>query len=520
MSVVVRLLEDAKASAARGQLSEAHRVCLEILTLDRTVTAAWSLLGDIAWSVGDLPTSARMFQRASTLDPESPLLLARLSSTLVALNAFGEARAAADRALALHPDDPLTLEILAVTLNQVSAFGEAAALFAKAAALAPDRPGLLLNLAFAQQHAGDLTTAEQTLRRLVDIEPDNERAQLALVESVRQTPQANAVNRLAAMFEAAAEPGRRLALGHALAKSFDDLGDPQSALAWLDRAKASHRQIAAYDADADRRMADAAHDWRPGPAGPAPADAPIFVVGMPRTGTTLVERILSSHPDVASIGESLLFPALAKQAARWTGPLAGAAVFQGLDGINPPGLGEAYMRAAQALASTKPRLLDKLPFNFLYAGLIHQALPSARIVCLRRDPMDTCLANYRQLFGEASPFHDYAHDLGDIARYYVGFDRLIARWRAALPADRFMELGYEDLIARPEAESRRLVGFCGLTWDDRCLAFHENRAGVATASASQVRQPLYASSIGRWRAYGDGLGAAADVLRDACIVSA
>jgi hypothetical protein len=145
---------------------------------------------------------------------------------------------------------------------------------------------------------------------------------------------------------------------------------------------------------------------------------------------------------------------------------------------------------------------------------------NARIICLRRDPMDVCLSNFRQLFATGFSYYNYAYDLEDVARYYVGFDRLVAHWRAVLPPERFTEVGYEDMVADQEGQTRRLLAFCGLEWNPRCLDFHENAAPVATASSVQVRQPLYATSVGRWRRYGAGLTPMRQILEAAGLVSA
>src|SRR5262249_4488492 len=158
---------------------------------------------------------------------------------------------------------------------------------------------------------------------------------------------------------------------------------------------------------------------------------------------------------------------------------------------------------------------DKMPLNFFYAGLILRALPNARIICLQRDAMDSALSNYRQLFATSFTYYNYAFSLGDTARYVVAFNRLMMFFREALPNDRFTEARYEDLVANQEDETRRLLTFCDLDWDPACLDFHENKAAVATASSVQVRQPLYSTSIGRWRRYAKGLEGAAQILRTA-----
>jgi hypothetical protein len=277
-------------------------------------------------------------------------------------------------------------------------------------------------------------------------------------------------------------------------------------MAWLERAKAAKRAevgdvmpafeaiFAGAAASAKPRAGETGHD----------SAEPIFVVGMPRTGTTLVDRILSSHPDVISAGELGNFSSLAHALARAPESDA-AALFAAAQGLDVARLGAAYVQSTRPITGTTPRFVDKLPVNFLFAGLIHRALPNARIICLRRDPMDACLSNYRQLFGaDAAPYF-YTLGLEDTARYYALFDRLAATWREKLPPDRYAEVGYEALVAHLEHEVRRLLAFCGVGWDARCLSFQENAAPVATASSVQVRSPIYSSSVGRWRRWGEAV---------------
>ena len=241
---------------------------------------------------------------------------------------------------------------------------------------------------------------------------------------------------------------------------------------------------------------------------------------MPRSGTTLTDRILSSHPDVASVGEIHSLPLAARNLAGVSAlRLDDPDILRKSASIDVGRLAGVYLNEAAALRKSRLRFVDKNPFNFLFAGLIHRAMPNARIICLRRDPMDTCLSNYRLMFGQTSAFHDYAYDLGEIARYYLLFDKLMAHWSQTLPSDRFMSLEYESLVHDQERETRQLLAFCGLAWDARCLAFHENRGGVTTPSMHQVRIPLFTSSIGRWRRYGETLDPMIDVLKPANLLA-
>ena len=253
-----------------------------------------------------------------------------------------------------------------------------------------------------------------------------------------------------------------------------------------------------------------------GHVGGCDAEDPIFILGMPRTGTTLVERILDSHPQVQSAGElnnfSLELIRLVKESAT-SAPSTRLDFVAASAAIDFAKLGAAYVQSVRPLRDDSPRFIDKLPFNFLYAGLIHLALPRARIVNLQRHPLDTCYAVYKQLFRDAYPF---SYDLTELAQYYVAYDRLMRHWNDVMPGA-ILTLRYEDVVADIEGSTRCLLQYCGLPWDDACLRFHENRRASTTASATQVRQPLYDSSVGKWRRVKRQLQPARQILERAGI---
>mgnify|MGYP003677451667 FL=1 len=250
-----------------------------------------------------------------------------------------------------------------------------------------------------------------------------------------------------------------------------------------------------------------------------PNSEPIFIVGMPRTGTTLVEQILGGHSQVFAAGELQQFP---HQVARLCGATnrtrpAGFLDIQTIQAsvdINHAELGEAYIEATRPRTGKTPHFSDKLPRNFLYLGLIRQALPNAKIVCLRRDPMDTCLSNYRQLFAVNAHHYHYNLDLETCARYFIQFDLLMRHWGEAMP-DAVYELEYESLVNDPPSAVAGLLEFCGLPWEEHCLEFHQRDNAVATPSAVQVKQGIYHTSIGRWRRYGDAMQPLYDLLHAA-----
>jgi Tfp pilus assembly protein PilF len=506
----------AETLVAKRAYQEAHGLCLAALKADPQEARAWFLLGVIAADHDNPGRAAELFEKAVALAPAAPRHHAHLGRCLVALNRRNEALEAAERAAALAPGDALTLDTIGVVFTRAGRHERALPFFQRAAALAPDNPSFQYNLAAALQFAGDFTAADQAYEKALAKDPELYRAWSARVQLARQTPQANFVSQLEALIAQPSEdPDRALHLGHALAKTCEDLGDAPAALSWLLKAKAAKRGAIAYRPQDDAALFTAAAATFPAAAtvGGEASEAPIFVVGLPRTGTTLVDRILSSHPDVRSVGELTNFALLVKEAAKTSSNLVlDAETLAAGAGLNFEGLGGAYLESTAPLAASSPRIVDKMPLNVLYAGLIHRALPNARIICLRREPMDACLANFRQLFGTGFTYYNYAFELEDVGRYYLGFDRLVAHWRAVLPADRFIEVAYEDIVFDQEAQTRRLLDLCGLHWDERCLRFHENSAPVATASSVQVRQPLYTSSIGRWRSYGPALEPLAEVL--------
>ena len=513
----------ARRAIENGQFDHARTACAEALKIAPDCVQAHIYLGEIAWNERNLGQAIQCFTKAHRLDPRNPQPLIWLASTFLLSHDLNQARLAAERAADCSPADAESLDTLGVIFGRTLDYKRSLQFFEQATALEPEKTGYLFNLGCGQQTIGDFPAAEQSFLRCISLDPDFQAPYVALTEITVQTQERNFIPSLKRFFAAAGDNvDQALSLGHALAKSYEDLGDYKASLDQLTLAKAPRRKRAPYDGARDQAVFQSAASTFPGrvaTTGAALSERPIFIVGMPRSGTTLVDRILSSHAEVGSLGEFLAFPMILEtMAGAGARRLGEPGMFRRAATLDLDRVGQDYLRAAKATAGASRRTVDKLPFNFLYAGLIHRALPNARIVCLRRDPVDVCLSNYRLLFGQGSPFHDYAYDLEDIARYYVMFDKLMAHWRTHLPADRFVELGYEALVADQEAQTRRLLTFCDLEWDARCLAFHENSAGVSTPSLRQVRNPLFKTSIGRWRKYGEALAPMIAILREAGLV--
>jgi hypothetical protein len=301
----------------------------------------------------------------------------------------------------------------------------------------------------------------------------------------------------------AQSPSDRMLLHFALGKACLDLGESERAFQHLNQGNRMKRATVPYNPEATTQwMARIPQVFTPtlleAKAGQGAASGlPVFVLGMPRSGTTLVEQVLASHPDIHGAGELRHVQALADSVGNFPGSVAGLTPEQ------LKGLGEAYLARVAPLAQGRRHVVDKMPSNFLYAGLIRLILPDARIIHCRRDPVDTCLSCYSKLFTSEQAF---SYDMAELGGFHRAYQALMAHWRAVLPASHFIEVDYEAIVADLQAEARRILGFLGLPWNDACLRFHETARPVRTASVNQVRQPVYRSSAGRWRAHAAQLG--------------
>lgn len=430
---------------------------------------------------------------------------------------LADLRLAAQRAVAEYPKDERALFGAAMAFRIGGDYPATLRLLRRLCELEPRNTHYLFERGVTEEYLGDFDAARQSHSKALQEEPLNYKAHHALVQLIRQTSVQNSVAELEAQFALQDTDGwRRLHLGHALAKAFEDLGDAEKSFVWLDRAKEKRRALHPYDASQEEALATAATMALGASSLGSDADEPIFVTGLPRSGTTLVDRILSSHADVTSAGEITNFAKLLKVMSGSPTPATlDPDVFGRMAAIDFVKLGRLYIDSTRPLTGAVPHFVDKAPSNYLLAAAILSALPNARVICMRRDPLESCLSNYRQIFPFDDRYYDYVYDLENTAHKVVQFEHVIERWRAELPADRFLVLQYEDLVANQEARTRELLAFCGLRWDKRCLAFHENAAGVATPSARQVRSAMNAVSVGRSAKYGTLLDPARVVLQRA-----
>ncbi|MGH8232747.1 MAG: protein-export chaperone SecB [Rhodanobacteraceae bacterium] len=443
------------------------------------------------------------------------------AESLVVAQMARDALPAADQVLARAPSQPVTLEMLGAIYTMNNAQQRAVDVYRYTVSARPKDARAHYNLATSLMFTGDLAGAEREIGKCLELQPTFWDAYTVLSRMRRQSAQRNHVANLQALLDKYANQSEaRQCLNMALAKEYEDVGDYTRAFEHLVAGNAAGRARLHYDSRQDAALFDAVMRHAPAaqPAGSGyDADEPVFVFGMPRSGTTLVERILSSHPEVTSAGELKQFGVLLKyMSGSTTADLLDVDTVARCRNLDWKALGERYLVSTRPLSGQTPRFIDKFPHHFLYVAYIANALPRARIICVRRNPMDTCLGNFRQGFSEASPFHRYAFDLLDIGRYYAMFDRLMAHWQHVFPG-RILDVSYESLIQDQQAGTRAMLDFCGLHWDPVCLSFDKNPAPVDSASAVQVRSPIYHNAVGRWRHYEEQLTPLRDFLVEAGI---
>lgn len=401
--------------------------------------------------------------------------------------------------------DPLLHSQLGSLLHLLGDQASALVHYSKAIELDADNADHYFNRAAVQRYFGDVAGAEAGFDKAIALKPDEFEAYNGRAHLRTQTRERNHIAQLRDVIARTRSPVGLVHLYYALSKEQEDLGEFEAAFASLKLGADTKRRHMQYSVDTDLQIMTKicevyGLEMFNGQIRGFDNPDPIFVLGMPRTGTTLVERILGSHSGVFSAGELNNFSLeLIRLVGKAQGPkrpsrLEFVAATVALDF---KALGEAYIQSAQPLRDGSPYFIDKLPFNFLYAGLIHLALPRAKIINLQRHPMDTCYAVYKQLFRDAYPF---SYDLDELGQYYIAYHRLMLHWNTVMPGV-IHTMRYETLVADIEGESRRLLEYCGLPWEDQCLRFHENTQASTTASALQVRQPIYATSIGKWRHY-------------------
>ena len=500
-----------------GRLEEAERLYRQVLHDNPQNVDALRLLAQIACDGGHADDAERLLQEAIRIAPDFLLAILDLGQLYKEEDRYLEAIGCFDRAIALEPNRVHAHFMRAATLARASFTPEAAAAYRHCLELRPKHAGAMLGLGHVLKASGDFEGAVASYDGCRQLTPDSGETywSLANLKTYRFDD-----DMVAAMEAQAASPElasmSRVNFLFALGKAYEDRGDYEQAWDRYRRGNEIRRAEVAYDpvqteAVNDRMVATFTPELLASlQGGGNPDPAPIFILGLPRSGSTLLEQVLASHSQVEGTAELPYVGRLATSLGRSrAGGVNYPEAMRELAPASLAALGAQYLSLARMhRRSGAPRFIDKMPNNFPNVGLIAAMLPNARIVDARRHPLDACLSCYRQLFAKGQNF---TYDLTEIGEYYLQYQRMMDHWHDVLPG-RVLTVQYEEVVTDFEAQARRLVDFCGLPWEDACLRFWESERPVRTPSAEQVRQPIYNRSIGHWRKYERHLGELIEVI--------
>lgn len=488
-----------------GQLREAEALYQAVLATEPDNARVYQLLGNLAVLQRQFGDAEILFKRAVTLDPENVSAWLDLGVASSERDGFEAAADAVQRAIAIEPGSSLSHQLLGGVYNRAGQYESAVSAFSTAVELQSDNAAALLGLGHTQRAIGNFDDAIAAYRRLIAAHQDAGEAYWSLANLKSYRFSADETESMLGQVDRDDVSGEsRVCFCFALGKAFEDEDDFDRAFKFFERGNKIKRKSETYDpvetqAMTERLLAVFDRSFVTGaPDSAATGAVPIFIVGMPRSGSTLVEQILASHSQVAGTRELSSLDRVARSLEQRDASRPGYPdVLPQLDTETLTGLGERYLAATKTYRDDSPYFTDKMPNNFRHAGLISLILPEARIVDIRRHPLDSCMGCFKQLFAGGQPF---SYDLFEMGEYYLEYSRLMQHWDAVLPG-KVLTVMYEDLVADLEGQVQRLLNYCGLPMEQACLNFHETERPIESASSEQVRQPIYGTAVNQWRNY-------------------
>ena len=490
-----------------GRQAAAEACYRQVLVAQPEHAGAHCNLGNALYAQGRSDEAVAAYRQAIRIEPDFFMAYFNLGNALRGQEKSDEAIAAYRQAIRIKPDYFEAHYNLAVALLDRGKLDQGIAACRQAIKLKPKFADAHNNLGLALTQLGQLSEGREALGKAVRLAPRNIKFQRDLGEVthfITASPHLTALEHLA-RDATSLSVNDRIELHFALGKAYEDVGQHAEAFRqWLDGNALKRRQVTYDEAKTFAVLENVRSMFTPELIQAFqnignPSSVPVFIVGMMRSASTLVEQIFASHPQVFGGGELPYF----RRAVEGVQKPLGSSVnpMELVPGMNDKvyrDLGARYLAEIARIAPQATHVTDKMPENFIFAGLIHLALPNAPIIHTVRDPVDTCVSCFSKLFiGE----RNYTYDLTELGRYYRHYQALMAHWHHVFPPGRILDVHYEYLVADLEGQARRIVEYCGLEWDPRCLDFHKTERPVRTASATQVRQPLYSTAIQRWRAY-------------------
>ncbi|WP_331345551.1 tetratricopeptide repeat-containing sulfotransferase family protein [Cellvibrio sp. UBA7661] len=514
-----KIEDSARLALLQGKHQQAYQLLMDALKIYPRFARGYFLLSRIAYDFKNHLKEVEMLSAALHVEPDNVEFIVYLARAQVLVGNSSDAHELLMRAEKHQGHTAEIYDLMGVAYNRLSMYQEAAVCFQRSIECNSDNAGVFFNLASTLKFCGDFPAARMAYEQAIALKPDYFKAHAALTSLGGISHEHNHVARLRELLEKTVNADDSLCIAHALSKELEALKDWSGSITALQCAKQKKLAQLHYDFSRDKAIFEKLQNAYSVGINRQQSgfnnNRPLFVTGMPRTGTTLVERILSSHSRVASGGELYNFSIEFK---RLIGSISGEFIdnefIEHVKRVDIETLGRAYIDSTDYLLGNKQFLIDKLPLNILYAGLIIDALPAAKVVCLDRNPLDTIVSNYRQLFSFQDSTFAYSLSLEHTAHYYVAFKKWTDHLLAIYP-DNVYRLNYEALVSNPEREIKTLLDFCGLPWEEDCLHIERNTKPVATASAVQVRQPITAAGIGQWKHYAAHLESAVNILENA-----
>ncbi|RBP50665.1 tetratricopeptide repeat-containing sulfotransferase family protein [Arenicella xantha] len=517
-----KILVSATDLVAQGKLVKAEQVCRAFLHKNPLNVEAMRLLADIGLKLGVLEDAEFLLSTAADLAPDDPQIQMELLQVLRKRQKFNASLACAKRLLEKAPNNPQFQSLYAIECMQTGDYQKALALFDTVLTALPGEPITLTSRGHALKTDGQQSAAIDSYTRALASKRSHGEAWYSLANLKTFTFSAQQITEMQSLVEQAyLSHNDRVYLNFALGKALEDQAQYHDSFAHYqagnDLKKAQSRYLASKmkeEFDLQRKHCNAEFVSRISGAGD-PSPAPIFIVGLPRAGSTLLEQILSSHSQVDGTLELPNIPALAHRLRRGPREQITASnqypeVLHRLTKQELAEYGATYLRDTQIHRQDAPFFIDKMPNNFRHIGLIKAILPNAKIIDARRHPMACCFSGYKQLFAEGQEF---TYDLTDIGRYYRDYVELMAHWQSVLP-EQILQVNYEDVVDDLETQVSRILDYCGLPHESACIDFHRTKRAVRTPSSEQVRQPLFRSGLEQWRHYDAWLSPLRDALGD------
>jgi len=500
---------------SQGNLEEAATCCKMVLSKHPNLVQAHFLVGLIGLESNDRGTATAAFSSVTRIEPEHAAAWAHLAKLLAEGGQVNRADVALDNAVKFESGDiPEVHDVIGAVYSLLGEYGNADAWFSRAAVEQPDNPAFRINNANNLIYLGKNEPARQELEAALAIGPGSAQAHW-LISGLDKATDKSHIESMQTLLARHQLPLRGQSfLYYGIGKEYEDLQQWSDAFAAFSAGAQARRKTMQYNEAREQETFATIKrvytpEWLESRPEGCTNDSPIFIVGQPRTGTTLVERIITAHSAVHSAGELQQFGNCIRRMTNYDRhERFSPELFEDGTELDPAQLGNDYLLRSTKLRGTLPRFVDKLPYNYMFLPHILAALPRAKIIHLVRDPRDVCFSVFKQLFADAYP---HSYNLEEMARHFVRYYRLMDVWRERFPG-RFLDVQYEEVVTDLEGNARRMLDYLELPWEDACAQFHKQDAAVSTASAVQVRQPAHTRSVGRWRQYEEQLKPVLDIL--------